>query len=50
MKNGRELAGMEEQINEDVAKALRSARLQINEIRTESGRLDDVFRTITQSS
>ena len=39
-----------EQINEDVAKALRSARLQINEIRTESGRLDDVFRTITQSS
>ena len=39
-----------EQINEEVAKALRSARLQINEIRTESGRLDDVFRTITQSS
>ena len=37
-------------INEEVAQALRSARLKINEIRTESGRLDDVFRTITRQS
>ena len=34
-------------INEDVAQALRSARLKVNEIRLEAGRLDDVFRTIT---
>ena len=37
-------------INKEVAQALRSARLKINEIRTESGRLDDVFRTITRQS
>jgi ABC-2 type transport system ATP-binding protein len=36
-------------INEVVAQALRSARLKINEIRAEGGRLDDVFRTITVS-
>lgn len=37
-------------INEEVAQALRSARLKINEIRTEGGRLDDVFRTITRKN
>ena len=37
-------------INEDVAQALRSARLKVNEIRLEAGRLDDVFRIITTKS
>jgi ABC-2 type transport system ATP-binding protein len=37
-------------ITEDVAQALRSARLKVNEIRAEAGRLDDVFRTITMKS
>ena len=36
-------------LNEEVAQALRSARLKINEIRAEGGRLDDVFRTLTST-
>ncbi|HAT35718.1 MAG TPA: ABC transporter ATP-binding protein [Rhodospirillaceae bacterium] len=39
-----------EPINEEVAQALRSARLKVNEIRAEGGRLDDVFRDITLKS